>query len=101
MIMFNIGERNFFVSSPKPIEKYIFLCVYSFFLCGYPHRKIIFNLGERNFSVRVRPTEKLFLMAKQQKNRHYISVCYFLTVHLLEKYFFLWVFVFFCGFLHT
>lgn len=61
-IIFNLGEMNFSVSSPRPTKKTcVFLCVYFFFLCGLTHRKIIFNLGEHNFSVRVRPTENLFL----------------------------------------
>jgi len=68
-ITFNLGERNFSVSSPGPTEKYTyFLCVYFFFLCRYPHRNFIFNLAKHNFSVRVRPTEKLFLMANTQNN---------------------------------
>ena len=33
-ITFNLGERNFSVSSPRPTEKYTyFLCVYFFFFC--------------------------------------------------------------------
>ena len=54
---------NFSVNSSRPTEKKtcVFLCVYFFFLCGLTYRKISFNLGENNFSVRVRPTEKLFL----------------------------------------
>jgi len=78
-----------------------FLCVCFFFLCGYPHRKISFNLGERDFSVRVRPTEKLFLTANRQKNSIFLSF-YFCVLFSdgtpSEKYFsvgiriFLWVF---------
>ena len=44
-----------------------FLCVYFFFLCGLTHRKISFNLGENHFSMRVRPTEKLFLTEPTKK----------------------------------
>ena len=68
----------------------------SFFLCGYPHRKISFNLGERDFSVRVRPTEKLFLTANRQKNSIFLS--FYFCVLPSGKYFsmgiriFLWVF---------
>ena len=69
IFFFNLGEMNFSVSSPGPTEKKrVFLCVYFFFLCGLTHRKISFNMGERNFSVRVTPTEKLFLMANTQNN---------------------------------
>jgi len=67
-----------------------FLCVYFFFLCGLTHRKISFNLGERNFSVRVTPTEKLFLTAKTQNNWIFLSLyfCgYFSEGTPLEKHF--------------
>jgi len=50
-----------------------FLCVYFFFLCGLTHEKISFNLGEHNFSVRVRPTEKLFLTVNPQKKSIFLS----------------------------
>ena len=50
-----------------------FLCVYFFFLCGLTHGKISFNLGEHNFSVRVRPTEKLFLTVNPQKKSIFLS----------------------------
>ena len=102
-ITFNLGERNFSVSSPRPTEKYTyFLYVYFFFLCRYPHRKIIFNLGELNFSVCVRPTEKLFLTANRQKNSSILLSFYFCGLFSdgtpSEKYFsvgiriFPWVF---------
>ena len=72
---FNLGEINFSVSSPRPTEKTcVFLCVYFFFLCGLTHRQISFNLGEHNFSVRVRPTEKLFLTVNPQKNSIFLSL---------------------------
>ena len=79
-----------------------FLCVYFFFLCVLTHRKISFNLGEHNFSVRVRPTEKLFLTTHRKIwfFCHSISVCYFLTIHR-QKNIFPWVFEFFRRFLHT
>jgi len=72
-----------------------------FFLCGYPHRKMIFNLSQSNFSVHVRPTEKLFLTANRQKNSIFLTF-YFCVLFSggtpSEKYFsvgiriFLWVF---------
>ena len=72
------------------------------FLCELTHRKISFNLGEHNFSVRVRPTEKLFLtVVNPQKNLIFLSLyfCwYFSEGTPSEKYFsdgiciFLWVF---------
>ena len=68
IFFFNLSEINFSVSSSRPTEKTcVFLCVYFFFLCGLTHRKISFNLGERNFSVRVTPTEKLFLTANTEQ----------------------------------
>ena len=72
-----------------------------FFLCGLTHKKISFNLGEYNFSVRVRPTEKLFLTVNRQKNSIFLSLyfCgYFSEGTPLKKYFsdgiriFPWVF---------
>jgi len=68
----------------------VFLCVYFFFLCGLTHRKISFNLGENNFSVRVRPTEKLFLTVNSQKIFIFLSLyfCgYFSKGTPSEKYF--------------
>ena len=79
------------------------LCVYFFFLWGYPHRKIVFNLGECNFSMRVRPTKKIIFDGEPTKKLifcHSIFVGYFLIVHY-QKNIFLSVFVFFYGFFHT
>ena len=81
-----------------------FLCVYFFFLCGYPHRKIVFSLGERNFSVRVRPTEKLFLTANRQKNLIFLSFYFcwlFSDGTLSEKYFSVGICIFLWIFAHT
>ena len=90
-ITFNLGERNFSVSSLRPTEKYTyFLCVYFFFLCRYPHRNFIFNLAKHNFSVRVRPTEKLFLMANTQNNWIFLSLyfrVYFSEIHRQKIFF--------------
>ena len=96
---------NFSVSSPGPTEKKrVFLCVYFFFLCGLTHRKISFNLGENNFSVRVRPTEKLFLKVNPQKNLIFLSLyfCgYFSEGTPSEKYFSNGIHIFLCVFAHT
>ena len=76
-----------------------FVCLFLFFLCGYPHRKINFNLGERDFSVRVRPTEKLFLTVNRQKNSFYFCVLSSYGTPS-EKYFYVGICIF-CGFLHA
>ena len=82
----------------------VFLCVYFFFLCGLTHKKISFNLGEYNFSVRVRPTEKLFLTVNSQKNVIFLSLyfCgYFSEDTPSEKYFSDGICIFLCVFAHT
>ena len=85
-------KYNFSVHSPNPTEKYNFflwvhLCNsdgttptendfsvgFFFFLWGIMHRNFIFNLAKHNFSVRVTPTEKLFLTANAQNNRIFLS----------------------------
>ena len=90
-ITFNLGERNFSMSSPRPTKKYTyFLCVYFFFLCRYPHRNFIFNLAKHNFSVRVRPTEKLFLTTNTQNNWIFLSLyfrVYFSEIHRQKIFF--------------
>ena len=85
-------------------KKCVFLCVYFIFLCGLTHRKISFNLGEHNFSVRVRPTEKLFLTVNPQKNSIFLSLyfCgYFSEGTPIEKYFSDGIRIFLCVFAHT
>ena len=85
-------------------KKCVFLCVYFFFLCGLTHRKISFNLGERNFSVRVTPTEKLFLTVNTQNNWIFLSLyfCgYFSEGTPSEKYFSNGIRIFLCVFAHT
>ena len=83
----------------------MFFCAFiSFFLCGLTHRKISFNLGENNFSVRVRPTEKLFLTVNSQKNFIFLSLyfCgYFSESTPSEKYFSDGIRIFLCVFAHT
>ena len=83
----------------------MFFCAFiSFFLCGLTHRKISFNLGEHNFSVRVRPTEKLFLTVNPQKNSIFLSLyfCgYFSEGTPSEKYFSDGIRIFLCVFAHT
>ena len=104
IFFFNLGEINFPVSSPRPTEKCFFLCVYFFFLCGLTHRKISFNLGENNFSVRVRPTEKLFLTVNSQKIFIFLSLyfCgYFSEGTPSEQYFSDGIRIFLCVFAHT
>ena len=66
---------NFSVSSLDRQKKNMCFSVrlFLFFLCGLTHRKISFNLGEHNFSVRVRPTEKLFLTVNPQKKSIFLS----------------------------
>ena len=74
------------------------------FLWGLTHEKIIFNLGERNFSVRVRPTEKLFLTVNPQKNLIFLSF-YFCVLFSngtpSEKYFSVGIWFFPWVFAHT
>ena len=83
----------------------LFFCAFiSFFLCGLTHGKISFNLGEHNFSVRVRPTEKLFLTVNPQKNSIFLSLyfCgYFSEGTPSEKYFSDGIRIFLCVFAHT
>ena len=83
--------------------KGIFLCVYFFFLCRYPHRKIIFNLDERNFPVHVRPTEKLFLTANTEQLNFSIIIfpCVFFWGYTVRKIFFWRYSHFLCVFAHT
>ena len=74
------------------------------FLCGLTHRKINFNLREHNFSVRVRPTEKLFLTVNPQKNSIFLSLyfCgYFSEGTPSEKYFSDGIRIFLCVFAPT
>jgi len=96
---------NFSVSSPRPTEKNVFFCAFMrLFLCGLTHRKINFNLREHNFSVRVRPTEKLFLTVNPQKNSIFLSLyfCgYFSEGTPSEKYFSDGIRIFLCVFAPT
>ena len=74
------------------------------FLCGLTHRKISFNLGEHNFSVRVRPTEKLFLTVNPQKKSIFLSPYFcglFSDGTPSEKYFSVGIRIFPWVFAHT
>ena len=83
----------------------MFFCAFMrLFLCGLTHRKFSFNLGEHNFSVRVRPTEKLFLTVNPQKNSIFLSLyfCgYFSEGTPSEKYFSDDIRIFLCVFTPT
>ena len=96
---------NFSVSSPRPTEKkHMFFYGFISFLCGLTHRKISFNPGKNNFSVRVRPTQKLFLTVNPQKNLIFLSLyfCgYFFEGTPSEKYFSDGIRIFLCVFAPT
>ena len=77
--IFNLGEMNFSVSSPRPTEKTcVFLCVYFFFLCGLTHRKISFNLGEHIFSMR--ETHRKIVSDREPTEKFDFSIILFLCV---------------------